>query len=295
MSKRRVPSPQRTSRSPAVTPAGERVRFIGLSLSGGKADKACLAVVDYFPKHHKVFLSKLVDRIKNEELISADRKIFDLIEEHSEGAECVAFDVPWELPVSLREGNSAKDVETSKEPHIQWMRAHVEGLNKKKKPHKTFTPYTQRCVEMYVSNSLEEPFLMNHAMGANNAPLLARAAYLRRRIDLPAVEVHPRLALWRIGRSLDMMKSHLRLHRHAARGVDSRRVILQELSEHNVAFLYAQDQRLMIENSHAFEAFLCAYTAFLKYRGQTEPRPSGFPEKEDWIEIPVQKIRWKDL
>jgi hypothetical protein len=295
MSKRRIPSPQRTTRAPAVTPAGERVRFIGLSLSGGKADKACLAVVDYFPKHHKVFLSKLVDRIKNEELVSADRKILDLIEEHSEGADCVAFDVPWELPVSLREDSGNQILEQSREPHILWMREYFNSLNKKKKPKRMFTPYTQRCVEMYVASSLEEPFLMNQALGANNAPLLARAAYLRRRIALPAIEVHPRLALWRIGRSLDMMKSHLRLHRHAARGIDSRRAILDELSDHNVAFLYVQDQRVMIESSHAFEAFLCAFTAFLKYRKQTEPRPSGFPEKEDWIEIPVQKIRWKEL
>lgn len=35
--------------------AGPVHRFIGISLSGGKADKACMAIVEYFPSIKKFF------------------------------------------------------------------------------------------------------------------------------------------------------------------------------------------------------------------------------------------------
>lgn len=263
-------------------------------MGGGKADKACLAVLDYYPEHHKVFLSRLVEKIKNEDQVSADLKIRQLVDELSEEAESIALDVPWNPPISFRD-SSTENYEDSQEPHIRWMWAHTEKLNKKRKPKRLFTPYTQRCVEMYVATELEEPFLLNSALGSNMAPLLARASYLQRRFKLPTIEVSPKIALWRIGRSLQLMKSHLRSHRNAVGGNEARRVVLQSLSENNIVFLYAQDQKSMAENNHSFEAFLCALTGFLKYKGLTEPRPSGFPKKEDWIEIPLQSIRWKEI
>jgi hypothetical protein len=89
------------------------------------------------------------------------------------------------------------------------------------------------------------------------------------------------------------LKSHLRSHKHAAVGEESRRGILNELGDHNVAFVYDQDKRLMIDNNHAFEAFICALTAFLEYKGQTETPPKNFPKNEDWIAFPKEKINWK--
>lgn len=294
MSKSRIPDSERATRgTPDLT--GEKVRFLGLSLSGGKADKACLAVVDYFPKYKKVFLTKLVEKIKNEEMVSADLKICQLVEEFKAGTHSLAFDVPWEMPGCLRSQCRCPGYENCKEPHVRWMWAHFQRVNKKKRPKRIFTPYTQRCVEMYVATELEEPFILNSAMGSNTAPLLARAAFLRRRLSVKTIEVSPKISLWRIGRSLNIVKSHLRFHRHAVGGDQSRKVILENLSAQGLAFLYAEDQKQMVVNNHAFEAFLCAFTAFLKYREQTEPRPEGFPDNEDWIDFPVKQIRWKEL
>ena len=88
------------------------------------------------------------------------------------------------------------------------------------------------------------------------------------------------------------MKSHLRYHKHAVGGDESRRIILHALSTHNVAFVYDADVKLMIENNHAFEAFICALTAYLKFKGMTEERPEGFPKNEDWIDFPTNVIKW---
>lgn len=274
--------------------SGEVHRFIGVSLGGGKTDKACVAIVEYFPKHKKVFLSRLVEKIKSDEVHSADFKIHEIIAQYPE-IDSIAFDVPFRLPHCLNCTTGCKGIESCPEPHVQWMWNYTRKLHKKKKPRKLFTPYTQRCVELYLATELEEPFILQHAMGANCAPLLARAMYIKRRLTVPCVEVFPKLSLWRIGRSLNVMKSHLLFHKHAIGGDESRKAILHALSTHNVAFVYDQDVKLMIENNHAFEAFICAFTGFLKFKGLTEPRPSGFPTMEDWIDFPVPAIKWSSF
>jgi hypothetical protein len=272
--------------------AGRVHRFVGISLGGGKTDKACVAIVEYYPKHKKIFLSRLVEKIKSDEVHSADFKIHEVIEQYHNDLELVAFDVPFQQPSCLRCLLPCPGIESCKEPHIQWMWDYTRKLHKKKKPRKLFTPYTQRCVEWYLANELEVPFVLQHAMGANCAPLMARAMFLQRRMRTPCVEVNPKLSVWRIGRSLHVMKSHLLFHKHSIGGDESRKAILNSLSAHNIAFVYDQDVKLMIENNHAFEAFICALTAFLKFKGLTEARPANFPEKEDWIDFPLSSIKW---
>ena len=56
-------------------------KFLGLSLSGGKTDKSCIAVIEYYPEHKKTFLARLFDKIKNERYFDGVKKIlntFDL-------------------------------------------------------------------------------------------------------------------------------------------------------------------------------------------------------------------------
>lgn len=265
---------------------------MGLSLSGGKADKACLAVVDYFPEHRKIFLTKIFEKIKNEESISADTKIVELIEQHKEDVMSLAFDVPWRFPACLTSTVECPGVEVCEQPHIKWQRDFLKALEKKKKGRRIPVPYTQRCADLYLSHALEEPFDIGHAMGANVAPLLARALFLQRRIKVPLIEAQPRVALWRIGRSLNISKSHLRFHRHSVGGDESRKLILEALNQKAGVFIYEQDRKLMVENNHAFEALICALTGYLKYSSLTEPRPKDFPREEDWVEIPTTDIVW---
>lgn len=292
MPKSRISSSRNSSREPAPV-LGDVIRFVGLSLGGGKADKACMAILEYYPKHHKVFLAKIFEKIKTEDKISADLKIHEILDQYNGMIHTLALDTPWKQPLCLTCKLKCPGYEVCGEPHIQWMWEYNKEHTAKKRPKKLFTPYTQRAVELHLSTELEEPFHMSNAMGANSAPLLARAAFILRRLNIPALEVYPKLSVWRIGLSLHVLKSHLRSHKHSAVGEDSRRGILKELGEHNIAFVYDQDRRLMIENNHAFEAFICAMTAFLEHKGQTESRPKGFPKTEDWIAFPKEKINWK--
>ncbi len=267
-------------------------RFIGVSLGGGKQDKACIAVVEYYPDHHKVFLSSLQEKIKSEGEISADLKIHEFISKY-DAVDFVAFDVPLHLPLCLSCTLVCPGYESCRVEHIRWMWKRALERNKKKRPQKLFTPYTQRSVEFILNADLEEPFLVPHTLGANTAPLTARAHFIKRRLNVPVMEVSPRLSIWRIGRSLKVAKSQLRFYKHAVSGAESRSLILAELNRANIAFLYQQDIKSMTENNHAFEAFICALTAFLKFQNQTEKPPKDFPSEEGWVDFPVTSIDWK--
>jgi len=287
MSGSRVSSTRRkTSRKAPEVGAEKPFRFIGISLSGGKSDKACVAVVEYYSEHKKIFLARLYEKIKTEEFISADLKIHEIITQYHQDIETVAFDVPLTLPTCLNCKMKCPGYETCTVSQMAWLRDFYNEVNKQKKPKKMFTPYTQRCVEAYLAHGLEENFEIHHALGSNLAPLSTRAQFINRRLQLPSIEVFPRLTIWRLGQELRVMKSHLKHYRHAVGGDESRRAFLQALAERKGVFIYQQDFKSMVENNHAFEAFVCAYTGYLKHIKQTEPRPAQFPKGEAWIEFP---------
>lgn len=302
MRKRKVSVSQRkASKSAVKVPvtsaefSSKVVRFIGISLAGGKSDKACVAVLEYYPENKKIFLSRLFEKIKSEENISGDLKIHELVLQNVETLKYVAFDTPWRLPNCMTCQLVCPGFENCKLPHIEWMWSHQEERIKKKRPKKLFTPYTQRAVEMHFATELEEVFHLHHAMGANVAPLLARASFIQRRLPVECIEAYPKLTLWRMGKALNMMKSQINDHRAAFGGDESRAHFIQALNDHNIAFIYHQDAKNMVENNHAFEAFMCGLTAFLKYRNLTEKKPKGFPASEDWIEFPQENLKIKDF
>ena len=295
MAKRKTNSDKKSTKSSEISSNSNVIRFIGISLAGGKSDKACVAILEYYPENKKLFLSRLFEKIKSDEQISGDLKIHDLIEQNLTTAKFVAFDTPWRLPNCLTCKKKCPGYENCHEPHIEWMWHHQNDKLKKKRPKKLFTPYTQRAIEFYLQTELEEKFILHHAMGANSAPLLARAAFIQRRLTAECIEVYPKITLWRLGQSLNLMKSHLRDHKAAFGGDEAREHFLQSLNENNLAFVYNQDMKHMIENNHAFEAFLCGYTAFLKFKNLTVKRPKNFPSSEDWIEFPIENIKLKDI
>ncbi len=299
MSKRKASKPagkslvkQHALTSPA---ASNVIRFIGVSLAGGKSDKACVAVLEYYPENKKIFLSRLFEKIKSDETISGDLKIHELILQNADTLKYVAFDTPWNLPNCLRCELKCPGYENCHQPHVEWMWKHQEDRLKKKRPKKLFTPYTQRAVEMYFSTELEEVFHLHHAMGANTAPLLARANFIRKRLTVDCIEAFPKLTLWRMGKALNMMKSQISDHRAAFGGDEARAQFIQALNDNNIAFIYHQDAKHMVENNHAFEAFMCGMTAFLKFKNLTEKRPKGFPAEEDWIDFPIDGLKIKDF
>lgn len=298
MSKRRVSSSERrprrssgslgTSAFKAPSPSKSEqkfIRFLGLSLSGGKSDKSCLAVVDFYETSQRLFLNRIFDRVRAEEFISADHKLHELIQQFSENCRWLMMDVPLSFPVCLDCDLVCPGYETCGEPQLKWMRSVYQETDKRK-PKKMFTPYTQRSVDLWLQENSEEGIDVQHAMGANLAPLVARAHFIRRRLALECLEVFPKLAVYRLGLELKVNKSHLKSYRNSVGGEEARRAFLQAMSDKMGVFFYVHDLKLMIENFHAFDAFICAFVGYLKQQGQTLDRPLGFPRTEAWVEIP---------
>ena len=271
MSGRRIPSSRRKAGRSADNlklqgKAAQRARrFLGISLSGGKADKACVAVLDFYPDQSRLFLSRIFEKIRTEEFVSADLKIHDFISQFQDEIEIVAFDAPMTLPKCMRCKLKCPGYEVCTEPEMIWMRELYTEVNKKKKPKKLFTPYTQRCAEAYLNHVVDESGDIQNGLGANLAPLAARAHFISRRLSHACIEVYPKLTVWRLGLELKVPKSNLRSHRHSVGGDESRRIFLEHLSGRKSVFFYQQDIKAMIENNHAFEAFICAYTAYLNH------------------------------
>ncbi|RME17241.1 MAG: DUF429 domain-containing protein [Bdellovibrio sp.] len=293
MSEKRVSSVKRAVRRPSFL---RKKQFIGLSLAGGKTNKTCFAVLEYFPVKKKIFLVHLETRIQSEGKVSADQKLIESLKPYQKKSSLMAVNAPLTWPKCIRCRLKCPGYEKCKEPEILWMWKQYKKIDKKEKLKKVFTPYAERCAEMYLAHSLEEPFYVSQALGANMAPLAARMFFLKKRFPAKKlIEVHPKVSLWRIGRSLGIRPTHLKKHKHAIGGEEARHIILETLVEKDIAFIYVQDFQTMVQDSGAFDAFISALTALLKHLGHCEPIPKNFPSSEGWIEIPKTDISWPFL
>lgn len=297
-------------------------RFAGIALGGGKTDRTAVAVIEYYPESRRVFLRAIRDKVRGQDGDSGDQALIDLLTIEEPGLEAIAFDAPLQLPKCVRCELQCPGFESCRLPEMRWLWSEHEARAASKRPNKVFTPYTERCAEVYIANhlsrSLEEAFHPPHALGANAAPLAARAHYLARRltglkkVDVASmnstkrsapsraggrsvprlIEVFPKLSLWQIGRDLKVPKSYLRFHRHAVDSDEARHYVIKTLMEKEIAFVYQQDLKTLIESPQAFDAFISAITAYLEHRGQTVARPQGFPSEEIWITFPKNDIQW---
>lgn len=271
----------------------EKLRFMGLALAGGKSNKTHLAVLDYFPSEKKLFLTHLFRDIGEQEGLSGDTVLVDLIQGNAEQLHSIAVDAPLIAPVCIRCKTPCTSVETCKKPEILWMWDHHKKQHGKKRPNKIFTPYTERCVEQFLTDGLEQPFQFDHALGANRAPMWARMVFLSHQLKgIQLIETLPRLTTWRVGRGLKISKNTLLNYKNSIGGVVHRQAILDKFIDSEWLFIYSQDAKQMVKDAHVFESVLSGFTAFLQYKKLCENPPKGFPKDEAWVSFP--KIDFAD-
>jgi hypothetical protein len=270
-----------------------------VSLLGGKSDRTCLAVLEYFPDHGKIFLHQLFEKIQGSASRSADGELVRMIREFEPNIEMLAFDAPLQLPVCTSCRLACPGGESCRVPAVTYMRELNKKTMRENKNAKFITPYTQRPVELYIQKRLERPYYIQDALGANVAPLAARARHILKCLGLPSVEVFPDLSFVRLAEQLGLPAKFLRAEARSFEPEEARRLFLSALMERRLCFIYQQDIQRLIDNADAFDAFLTSFTAFLSRIGECEERPRGFPKKEIWIQFPKTKISWsrffKDL
>lgn len=271
-----------------------RVRFAGVSLGGGKTFKTAVSVLEYYPKQRRLFVRSVYPEMGGKDGLSADEHLFALLTEEEKPLKYVGLDAPLQFPKCVRCSLKCPGYENCTEPEIQWLWQHHKTYRQgQKRPSKIFTPYTERCVDVYLSEEMGEMYHSHHALGANRAPLAARAHYLARRLPAQTLfEFHPRLTLGQLGAALGVQKSYLKFYRHSDGSFERRQYLLNQLVEKGWVFLYQQDLRLAVEDPHVFESILGGITGYLKYRGQTVRPPSDFPPGEVWVEHPQKELEW---
>ncbi|MBY0313895.1 MAG: DUF429 domain-containing protein [Bdellovibrionales bacterium] len=266
-------------------------RFIGISLAGGKTSKTQMAIIDFYPLEKKAFLTHTFRDIGEEHDVSADTHLVNLINAHKGNLESIAVDAPLSDPPGLKSPTNCPGVEKSENKAIRWMWDLHKKNHKEKRPNKIFTPYTERCVEQYLSSEVDPYFPMDHALGSNRAPLWARVGYLKKRLNkLKWIEVFPRLNIWRIGRALKVNKTPLQFYKNAVEGADHRAVILNRFMDEEWLFIYAQDAKNMVKDASLFDAVFAAFTGYLHFKKQCETPPKNFPKGEGWIQFPTENF-----
>lgn len=244
-------------------------------------------MLDYYPGQKKLFLTHIYEHIQAEGEISADQVLFEIIQEHAENLEYLCVDAPLKFPKCVTCRLKCPGYERCKEPEIAYMWRLFRKQRRKKPRTRLFTPYTQRAAEAYLGAELDCEVPPLETLGANMAPLAARAHFLSRRLKLRAIEVYPQLSVLRVGLSMKIPKTHLLYYKHLVSGEESRQIILENLVKRDVVFIYQQDFHKLISNIDSFDAFISAFTGFLKYRGQCEKPPKDFPLRDGWIDFPV--------
>lgn len=269
----------------------KKIRFMGLSLGGGKTHRTHLAVIDYFVDNNKVFLSHLSRDLGEEGGKSGDTHLVELIKRNSENLESISVDFPLVPPPCAAESHRCPGVESCKEPEVRWMWSYYHKLEVKKRPHKIFTSYTERAVDQYLSQEMEIPVPNDHALGSNRAPLYMRGQFLKKRLGkIKLQEVQPRLSVWRVGRALKISKTPLLFYKNSVDGEGHRHTIVDKLVDTEWLFIYSQDLKHMVRDGFVFDAVMAAFVGFLKYKGLCEEPPKGFPKKAAWLMFPKENF-----
>jgi hypothetical protein len=269
-------------------------RYLGLELAGAKNQKTTIAVLEFYPKEHKVFLLDIYDRIVTKRYQSSDEALLELIQELTvelgRGTAKMGVNVPLELPPCIGCSRRTCGLSTKcADPSVKWMRDVTRRATKRRE----FTPYTQRPIELWVRYEVFKllpdghHFEIDETLGGNKAPLTARMSFLKRHLNhLRLLEVWPKLSIALLALHLGLNKRVVSRYRHLEEGFHAREEILEALSTKHGIFIYERDVRKLTHNLAAFDAFVCAYTALLSDSGRCTRIPKGFPTSSGWVQYP---------
>jgi hypothetical protein len=242
----------------------ELLRFLGVSLSGGKTEKTATVQLDFYPKQNRLFVSELNSKILFKSGLSADEILIQWILKRKD-SESLTFDVPITLPSCFDcQCQNKFGPEYCPRPEVQWL---IEQSSQKgQRPLKPVTPYTQRALDFFLSESEGLKFEVGHALGSNLAPLTARARFLIHRISIPVYETQPKVSSFVLGLNFNLAKSKLHGLYLSSQGEEARALFIKHMIERTGIFIYKQDLKYLSENYHAFNALISAFMGYLKYQ-----------------------------
>jgi hypothetical protein len=266
-------------------------RMMGLELAGPHSQRTALSVLDFYPQTSRIVLSHLHITLGSTAEQSSDGHLIELLHKHRNEVSENSFvglclQAPLSLPPFFKK-DSEKKIEE------KWL---SDLWNKTKPKPRSFLPYLNRPLDVWLRYFTPEKFQVPEALGANLAPLTARVQALKEKLPAPLFECHPRASMTRITHAASFNKHWAKLYTDTEKGLRTRNDFLTRFFQsYPQIFIYEGDKENLIVDLPAFQSFISAFSLFLNYRNMCDPKPESFPASASWTLLPRQEIRWQEL
>lgn len=264
--------------------------FLGLYLGGIKKDKSSLLVLESYKGQEKLVISNIESKFKNARVEAYPDEILKRQIKHYKNVKSIGASFPLTAPPCLPCKLKCPGVSKCSVPEVQWLVREYKKASsltgKSLKDRSIPSPYSERGVDYFVANLLEEKFPLEPAFGPTRSAFYARGQFLMKGLkDLDFLEVSTKASLWRLGLKFGIRKSVLRNFYRSEKAEEHRELFLNKLEKS--FFLYQEDKELLIGNKFIFEALICALTAFFAAKEEVETLPPQIRKRKQTFTVPV--------
>jgi predicted RNase H-like nuclease len=263
--------------------------FIGVDLGGGKGKNTAVARLALDGQGVKV-----LDYGTGKEAPWYDERLIAFLRQQPEAA--VAIDAPLTMPACVRcLLPTCPTQQVCEVPILSWFRERAQrprltdlGLlttlkngNGKHKPR--YTPYTQRASEVVLHEDFK--ILPRETLGQGMGPLASRGTYLVKALagthalNDNLIEVYPKATITQL-----FTPRIAGRYKRSADSPKTRLDILNRLTD--LSFAPGAWKEDGLANDHKFDAIICAYTAYLWWKGGCTAPISDVVFEDGWIWFP---------
>ncbi len=247
--------------------------YLGLNLSGIKRDKSSLLALERYKDHNKVVILNIDSKFKDlkkdfypDEILK--KKILSY-----KNIKAVGANFPLFAPPCIGCKRLCPGVKKCEVSEVRWLvrqYAKADKLSSKSTKDRSIpSPYSERGLDYYIANLLEEKFPLEPALGSSRSAFYGRGQFLMRGLKgVKFIETFPKLSLWRLGLKYGLRKSVLRNFYKSDLTAGNRKIFLDKIESD--FFIYEEDKEKLIEDKASFEALLNAISVYFYYNGESQ-------------------------
>jgi len=269
----------------------EKEVYLGLYLGGIKKDKSSLLVLESYKGQKKLVISNIESKFKNAKAEAYPDEILKKQIKHYKNVKSIGASFPLTAPPCLSCKLTCPGVSKCSVAEVKWLSREYKKATKitktSSKDRSIPSPYSERGLDYFVANLLEEKFPLEPAFGPTRSAFYARGQFLIKGLKgYSFLEVSTKASLWRLGLKYGLRKSVLRNFYRSEKSEEHRELFLDKLEQD--FFLYEDDKDLLIENKFIFEALICALSAFAHSKKEVEFFPPQISKRKFKFALPEQ-------
>lgn len=263
--------------------------YLGLNLGGIKKDKSSLLVLEKYEDHNKVVILNIESKFKDSKKNFYPDEILKKEILGYKGIKAVGANFPLFAPPCIGCKKTCPGVKSCMVPEVKWLVKEYTKANKlskgSAKDRRIPSPYSERALDYYIANLLEEKFPLEPALGSSRSSFYGRGQFLMRGLKgIKFVETFPKASLWRLGLKYGLRKSVLRNFYRSELTVENRRLFLDKIEPD--FFIYDEDKEKLIADKGSFESLLNALSLYFYYNEKRESFPAAVLKKGRLAALP---------